>query len=373
MARMLRTLSLLLCLFLLVAPVSPADAAPTDAAVGDEVVVAAYVLDRAPADGEQADLGGVAVGFEPRPGGGAVSEPVVLGDAEAARASHAAPPGARLVTYSSTVTAADLAASAAADAWPQPRILPRSAWGANESIVRYPSRIGEVTGAMVHHTATGNTYTAEQVPAVLRSIQAFHVNERGWNDIAYNVLIDRFGRAWEGRSGGVHRAVVGSDDTDVTNQRLTNISLLGNHEEVAPTAATMEPLAQVVAWKLLRHGVDPHGRTWGSGGREGGRVDLPAIHGHRDERPTLCPGRYVYSQMDALRTRVATIMAGTSFPLFSDVPNGTAFGTEIRWLADEGISTGWTDGTYRPLEPVARDAMAAFMHRAVEKLGRPAP
>ncbi len=71
-----------------------------------------------------------AVGFEPRPGGGAVSEPVVLGDAEAARASHAAPPGARLVTYSSTVTAADLAASAAADAWPQPRILPRSAWGA---------------------------------------------------------------------------------------------------------------------------------------------------------------------------------------------------------------------------------------------------
>ena len=57
MARMLRTLSLLLCLFLLVAPVSPADAAPTDAAVGDEVVVAAYVLDRAPADGEQADLG----------------------------------------------------------------------------------------------------------------------------------------------------------------------------------------------------------------------------------------------------------------------------------------------------------------------------
>lgn len=340
MARMLRTLSLLLCLFLLVAPVSPADAAPTDAAVGDEVVVAAYVLDRAPADGEQADLGGVAVGFEPRPGGGAVSEPVVLGDA---------------------------------DAWPQPRILPRSAWGANESIVRYPSRIGEVTGAMVHHTATGNTYTAEQVPAVLRSIQAFHVNERGWNDIAYNVLIDRFGRAWEGRSGGVHRAVVGSDDTDVTNQRLTNISLLGNHEEVAPTAATMETLAQVVAWKLLRHGVDPHGRTWGSGGREGGRVDLPAIHGHRDEWPTLCPGRYVYSQMDALRTRVATIMAGTSFPLFSDVPNGTAFGTEIRWLADEGISTGWTDGTYRPLDPVARDAMAAFMHRAVEKLGRPAP
>lgn len=73
------------------------------------------------------------------------------------------------------------------------------------------------------------------------------------------------------------------------------------------------------------------------------------------------------------RPRVATIMAGTSFPLFSDVPNGTAFGTEIAWLAETGITTGWSDGTFRPHEPVARDAMAAIMHRAVEKLGRPAP
>ena len=27
------------------------------------------------------------------------------------------------------------------------------------------------------------------------------------------------------------------------------------------------------------------------------------------------------------------------------------------------ISTGWPDGTYRPVTPVARDAMAAFIYR----------
>lgn len=32
-------------------------------------------------------------------------------------------------------------------------------------------------------------------------------------------------------------------------------------------------------------------------------------------------------------------------------------------MRDTGISTGYDDGTYRPLEPVKRDAMAAFLYR----------
>ncbi|MET3165386.1 UNVERIFIED_ORG: alpha-tubulin suppressor-like RCC1 family protein [Arthrobacter sp. UYEF10] len=52
---------------------------------------------------------------------------------------------------------------------------------------------------------------------------------------------------------------------------------------------------------------------------------------------------------------------------FADVPVGIQFYKEITWLADEGISTGWTetDGskTFRPLQAVNRDAMAAFMYR----------
>ncbi|HZK05382.1 MAG TPA: polysaccharide deacetylase family protein [Actinomycetaceae bacterium] len=53
---------------------------------------------------------------------------------------------------------------------------------------------------------------------------------------------------------------------------------------------------------------------------------------------------------------------GEALP-FSDVPEGTQFYTEIMWMRAEGISTGWADNTYRPWEPVNRDAMAAFMYR----------
>lgn len=48
---------------------------------------------------------------------------------------------------------------------------------------------------------------------------------------------------------------------------------------------------------------------------------------------------------------------------FTDVPAGAAFAKEISWTADKGISTGWADGSFRPLENVSRDAMSAFLYR----------
>ncbi|WP_298454761.1 S-layer homology domain-containing protein [uncultured Cellulomonas sp.] len=50
----------------------------------------------------------------------------------------------------------------------------------------------------------------------------------------------------------------------------------------------------------------------------------------------------------------------------ADVPADAAFCGEIAWLMDEGISTGYDDGTFRPATPVSRQAMAAFLHRAAE-------
>jgi hypothetical protein len=49
--------------------------------------------------------------------------------------------------------------------------------------------------------------------------------------------------------------------------------------------------------------------------------------------------------------------------MFSDVPLDHPFFWDIQWLAHTGISTGYDDGTFRPEEPVSRQAMAAFLHR----------
>lgn len=52
----------------------------------------------------------------------------------------------------------------------------------------------------------------------------------------------------------------------------------------------------------------------------------------------------------------------TSSP-FVDVPVTHQFYREIAWAASKGITKGWSDGTFRPEESITRDAIAAFIYR----------
>lgn len=62
---------------------------------------------------------------------------------------------------------------------------------------------------------------------------------------------------------------------------------------------------------------------------------------------------------------VAAPMGRTPQAPFRDVNHGDlVFFTEIAWMEHTGLSMGWPDGTYRPFEPIKRDAMAAFLYRA---------
>ena len=54
---------------------------------------------------------------------------------------------------------------------------------------------------------------------------------------------------------------------------------------------------------------------------------------------------------------------------FRDATPEHPFGTAIAWLAHQGITTGYPDGSFRPAEPVRRGPMAAFLHRAQAVLG----
>ncbi len=50
--------------------------------------------------------------------------------------------------------------------------------------------------------------------------------------------------------------------------------------------------------------------------------------------------------------------------VFTDVTVSHPFCSAIEWLSTQGISTGWPDHTFRPGEPVSREATAAFLYRA---------
>ncbi|WP_297083313.1 S-layer homology domain-containing protein [uncultured Demequina sp.] len=52
---------------------------------------------------------------------------------------------------------------------------------------------------------------------------------------------------------------------------------------------------------------------------------------------------------------------------FTDVSPSDPFYKEISWLASTGISTGWSDGTFRPKDNISREAMAAFLYRYYEQ------
>jgi hypothetical protein len=60
-------------------------------------------------------------------------------------------------------------------------------------------------------------------------------------------------------------------------------------------------------------------------------------------------------------------------PEFSDVPEDSQFFTEICWMVDQGITTGFPGGVFKPGNPVTRQAMAAFLHRLAGDPPPPAP
>ena len=71
---------------------------------------------------------------------------------------------------------------------------------------------------------------------------------------------------------------------------------------------------------------------------------------------------FLYRLADSPRGADPTCSAAA----FSDVPAGHAFCGEIDWAVDEGITTGYGDGSFRPTANVTRQAMAAFLYRAAD-------
>ena len=179
----------------------------------------------------------------------------------------------------------DAAALTAAVFTPQPVIYSRAQWGADERIRDKSSlHYGDVHAGFVHHTVNANDYTRAEVPGLLRSIYAYHVKSRGWSDIGYNYLVDRFGRIWEGRYGGVDRAVVGAHTLGYNDDSFA-ASAIGNYELVRPSQAMLQAYAALFAWKLSLHGVDASSTQQYVTTRW-----FQAINGHRDAAATALPG-----------------------------------------------------------------------------------
>src|SRR5699024_2706597 len=120
----------------------------------------------------------------------------------------------------------------------------------------------------------------------IRGIHRYHAETRGWGDIGYNVLVDKFGNAWEGRRGGLDKPIIGAHARGV-NSTMFGISVLGNFEEADISDAAFDTLSTVIAAKFDHHGITTSGQA-----RTPGGAKLDRIVGHRDVGSTACPGQH---------------------------------------------------------------------------------
>jgi flagellar hook assembly protein FlgD len=242
---------------------------------------------------------------------------------------------------------------------PQPTIVTRAQWGADESWRTGTPDYASVRMAFVHHTVSGNDYTKEQAPALVRAIYYYHAKSEGFRDIGYNFLIDRYGTIYEGRYGGITRGPVGAQVLGF-NTGTTGISIIGDFSNVAPPTQAIASLEYLLAWKLDVHHIDPASMVSMVCGvtdkfKAGQTVQLPAISGHRDANFTACPGDKLYAQLPTVRAVVADrglpkiygYLASTS--VIS--PNGDGLGDSttvtyaISEAADWTITVTAADGT----------------------------
>ncbi|MET3860897.1 uncharacterized protein with LGFP repeats [Dietzia sp. 2505] len=190
----------------------------------------------------------------------------------------------------------------------QPAIISRAGWGADESIrCRNATYDNSLAAAVVHHTAGSNNYTREGSAGVVRGIYTYHARNLGWCDVGYNVMVDKYGQAFEGRHGGLNRNVQGAHAGGF-NGNTWGISMMGDYSTVAPPEATVRKMGEIIGWRLSIAGVNPKGSdTHYSEGTsftrypQGAAVRLPNIFAHRDVGNTSCPGDAGYARMGQIR------------------------------------------------------------------------
>ncbi|MEU4799544.1 FG-GAP-like repeat-containing protein [Streptomyces sp. NPDC023327] len=196
----------------------------------------------------------------------------------------------------------------------RPPVIARAAWGADEKLVQEPPRyLDEVKAAFVHQAIDTNDYSCAQSPALVRALLTYQVKTEGRSDLGPNFLVDKCGRVFEGRGGGVDVPVRGAHTTGFDDESV-GIAVLGDFRGGGrtgaggkPTRAARESVARVAAWKLGQYGAGPTGKatltaTADTGGwKKGEQASLAAISGPRDAVAPEAPGGTLDAELGEIR------------------------------------------------------------------------
>ena len=228
-------------------------------------------------------------------------------------------------------------------------INPRSTWGSNYQ-PKGPLPSEDVKFLIVHHSASRNGEVGADGPAALRSWFNYHTGpDKGWNDVAYNFVVDSGGGIWEARQGSLDGPVAG--DATGGNQGFTQlVCLIGDFNTAQPSPAALGSLVALLAWLADRYGISTNpgsSVTFESRGSNkwpaGTSVTTPTITGHRSMSKTTCPGSNLNNYVvGGLMADVAAVRAGGT-------PSGTvAPESTTTTIAAESQETAATTTTTVP-------------------------
>ncbi len=240
--------------------------------------------------------------------------------------------------------------------------------------------MASIKGAIVHHTVNSNTYTAAGTAALLRSIYAYHVNGNGWCDVGYNFFVDRFGRLYEGRFGGMSKNVVGAQAGGFNSQTF-GVSSIGNHDPgtsgfIAPAASVLTAIGKLIGWKAWLNGWSPDTTaSFTSAGSTrwpaGTVITEPRVSGHRDYGLTVCPGDLMYSKLATVRSTATQVYkAGVTPPTAPAAvavvetynrPAGTSFSISGRGYG-HGLGMSQYGAYGAAMSGLTRDGILAFYY-----------
>jgi len=232
----------------------------------------------------------------------------------------------------------------------KPAIVLRSQWGANEDWRTGSPSFAPLKMAFVHHTASSNSYSPSDAPAIVRGIYYYHTHALDWSDIGYNFLVDRYGVIYEGRYGGITNSAIGAH-TYGFNTSSSGVSVIGTFVTASPPSAATTSLKRLLAWKLDVHHINPLAKAQmvcyaTQKYDEGDTVTFNVISGHRNANYTACPGDAFYALLPTVRKAVG----GMGLPKIYDVkvsrtvisPNGDDFrdALTLSWVGSETLD--WT-------------------------------
>uniref|UniRef100_A0A8C5R5A7 Peptidoglycan recognition protein 2 n=1 Tax=Leptobrachium leishanense TaxID=445787 RepID=A0A8C5R5A7_9ANUR len=160
-----------------------------------------------------------------------------------------------------------------------PAIIPRCIWGAKPykgtpTLLKTP-----LSQIYIHHTYTPSKpcTSFQDCAKDMRSMQAFHQQDRGWDDIGYSFVAGSDGYLYEGRGWrwvGAH--------TRGHNYLGYGVSFIGNFINLLPK----EHILSVVKDRLIQCGV-----------RSGYISPSYIVKGHRQLVNTSCPGDLLYEEI----------------------------------------------------------------------------